>query len=271
MPILRREILNQVFAPRRVLLTRLVLYYLPRIRELTRPWASANYALSRLRNQGRIVPELVNGTNWYHLPNVASTKLEDARRNKVPVHDSWLRAQGRGGKHAEALWRKAFADAKWLVDLTSRRIVCPIRDDPDAPHTDDHEIDVYADKLPERLIIGAEVKHGFSEGWIDPDVVIDWKLTESMRALRHHFKAMTAVNVRPILLAPFVDPSFYVFQNKHRGLHARYLYSIFHPADARLAESVREHFKIGHVWAKAEPPANFHAFVARVPSLLANQ
>jgi hypothetical protein len=52
------------------------------------------------------------------------------------------------------------------------------------------------------------VKNGPGEGWIGPDVVRDWKLSTAQRRIRHHFTAMAAGGLTPMLAAPFVDPSF---------------------------------------------------------------
>src|SRR5437588_11118063 len=72
----------------------------------------------------------------------------------------------------------------------------------------------------------------------------------------------------PILLAPIVDRSFYAFQERRGGLHAQYLYHVFDPRDAAIAAQVKEVFRLGHVWAGADPPRNFELFVRRVPELV---
>jgi hypothetical protein len=49
----------------------------------------------------------------------------------------------------------------------------------------------------------------------------------------HHFEAMDEMNLVPMLAAPFVDPSFYPFQARHGGVHARYLYTCSTPRTPR--------------------------------------
>jgi hypothetical protein len=103
---------------------------------------------------------------------------------------------------------------------------------------------------------------------VGPDVVRDFKLTKAQLNIQHHFEAMGSINLTPMLAAPFIDPSFYPFQARHDGVHAKYLSHVFNPADAGVAQSVKETFKIGHVWAQDEPPGNFERFVVRLPDLI---
>lgn len=79
---------------------------------------------------------------------------------------------------------------------------------------------------------------------------------------------MSTLGMTPMLAAPFVDPSFYPFQARHDGIHAKYLWNVFHPSDAAVAQTVKEVFRIGHVWAKEEAPDNFERFVARLPDMI---
>jgi hypothetical protein len=106
------------------------------------------------------------------------------------------------------------------------------------------------------------------EGWIGPDVVRDWKLTRAQRGIRHHFSAMHSLGLTPMLAAPYIDPSFYHFQTQFDGVHARYLYQVFDPHDAGIAQSIKEVFRIGHVWAEHDPPNALVQFVRRLPQII---
>lgn len=262
--LVRREVLRQVIAPLRVISARMMLYYVAR-RGFTRPWVSVRNAVASLAETGALVPEEIDGVLWYHLPRVKRDKLNEARGRKVPVYDAWDECLGRGGAHAEELWRIAFRQAGWVVPVKATLVRCP--DPAIATHAEDHEIDVFP-SLPRRYAVACKVKNGPGEGWVGPDVVRDFKLTKAQLNIQHHFEAMGSINLTPMLAAPFVDPSFYPFQARHDGVHAKYLYHVFNPADAGVAQSVKETFKIGHVWAQDEPPGNFERFVVRLPDLI---
>jgi hypothetical protein len=106
--LVRREVLRQVIAPLRVLATRMVLYYVPRTKGFTRPWISVRNGVASLRESNAIVGEEIDNVLWYHLPRVKRDKLDEARQRNVPVYTAWIKSLGRGGAHAEELWRAAF-------------------------------------------------------------------------------------------------------------------------------------------------------------------
>lgn len=263
--LVRREVLRQVIAPLRVIATRMVLYYVPRTKGFTRPWISVRNAVAGLRESGAIVGEEIDDVLWYHLPRVKRDKLDEARQRNIPVYAAWIKSLGRGGAHAEELWRAAFRGAGWIVPVKQTLVPCP--DPAKSTHKKDHEIDVFA-SLPAQYSVACEVRNGIGEGWVGPDVVRDFKLTKAQMNIRHHFEAMSSLGMTPMLAAPFVDPSFYPFQARHDGIHAKYLWNVFHPSDVAVAQTVKEVFRIGHVWASEEPPDNFGRFVARLPDMI---
>lgn len=267
-PLVRREVLRQVLAPARVLIPRLLLYYLPRYRDFTRPLMSVQNALTALEESGKIRVERHADAKWYRLPNVKPDRLEEAREVKVPLYEQWDRAHQRGGAQAEEVWRAAFRAEGWTVPTKAVHFPCPNPDDPDAAHRKSHEVDVYARHPESGVSVACEVKNGLGEGWLDPSIVADWKLNRQEKTVRHHFASMPALGMVPMLAAPLVDPSFYAFQSKYGGVHARYLYHVFDPSDADLAAAVKEHFRLGHVWAEPDPPDNLRKFVRRLPALL---
>lgn len=266
--LVRREVLRQVLAPDRVVISRLVLYYLTKRLDFQRPWMSAKNALYRLANEERIVSEDIDGTKWYRLPRVSRAKLDAALETKPPLYDAWTHALQASGSHAEDLWRQAFRDEGWVVPIGNPRLLCPLPDDPEGAHSSEHELDVWATYPARGYTVACEVKNRANEGWIDPDVVSEARRNRSMASIRHHFRSMAAIGLTPMLAAPFVDPSFYAFQATYQGVHARYLYHVFAPEYAATAERVKAEFRIGHVWASEGPPPNFRKFVRRLPPLL---
>jgi hypothetical protein len=203
--LVRREVLRQVYAPLRVISVRLMLYYIPQYKGFDRPWVSVRNAVAELRNSGAIVPEKVGDENWYHLPRAKPEKLQLARETKPPVYNAWSTALRRGG-HAEVLWRAAFEAEGWVVPDKAVKVLCP--DPPPTLHTERHEIDVFA-ILPGLYTVACEVKNGPSEGWVDPELPSEVKLTKQQHMVLHHFEAMDEMGFVPMLAAPFVDPSFY--------------------------------------------------------------
>jgi len=242
-----------------------MLYYIPHYKGFDRPWISVRNAVTALRNSGAIVPEKASDENWYHLPRTKPEKLQLARETKPPVYNAWSNALSRGGGHAEVLWRAAFEAEGWVVPDKAVQVLCP--DSSRALHTERHEIDVYA-TLGGSYTVACEVKNGPAEGWVDPELPSDVKLTKQQRMVLHHFEAMNKMGLVPMLAAPFVDPSFYRFQARHGGVHARYLYHVFDPRDAEVAAAVKDTFRIGHVWAESSPPQNFRLFVRRLPEMI---
>jgi hypothetical protein len=58
---------------------------------------------------------------------------------------------------------------------------------------------------------------------------------------------MDQMSLVPRLAAPFVDPSFYRFEARHGGVHARYLYHVFAPRGRRGNGDREGDVHIGHV------------------------
>jgi hypothetical protein len=129
--LVRREVLRQVYAPRRVLAARLMLYYIPHYKEFDRPWISVRNAINELSGRGAIVAEKVGRAEWYHLPRVKPEKLQWARETKPPVYNAWSDALNRGGgRQAEMLWRAAFEAEGWVVPNKGVQVRCPTRPRP---------------------------------------------------------------------------------------------------------------------------------------------
>ena len=263
--LVRREVLRQVYVPLRVIAARLMLYYIPHYKGFDRPWISVRNAVAALRDSGAIMPEKVGDENWYHLPRTKPEKLQLARETQPPVYNAWSNVLPRGGGHAEVLWRLAFEAEGWVVPDKAVQVRCPHSSR--ALHAERHEIDVYA-TLGRSYTVACEVKNGAAEGWVDPELPSEVKLTKQQHMVLHHFEAMNELGLVPMLAAPFVDPSFYRFQARHGGVHARYLYHVFDPRDAKVAAAVKETFRIGHVWAEPSPPQNFRLFVRRLPQMI---
>jgi hypothetical protein len=242
-----------------------MLYYIPHYRGFDRPWISVRNAVHGLSESGAIVAEKVGGAEWYHLPRVRPEKLQVARETKPPVYNAWSGALSRGGGQAEVLWRAAFEAEGWAVPDKAVLVACP--DSSRALHIKRHEIDVFA-TLGGSYTVACEVKNGPGEGWVDPELPSEGKLSKQQQMVLHHFEAMDEIDFVPMLAAPYVDPSFYSFQARHGGVHARYLYHVFDPRDAGVAAAVKKTFHIGHVWAEPSPPQNFQAFVRRLPKMI---
>jgi hypothetical protein len=242
-----------------------MLYYIPHYKDFDRPWISVRNAINELSERGAIVAEKVGGAEWYHLPRVKPEKLQLARETKPPIYNAWSEALNRGGGHAEVLWRAAFEAEGWVVPDKAVRVRCP--DSSQALHTERHEIDVSA-TLGGSYAVACEVKNGPGEGWVDPELPSEGKLSRQQQMVLHHFQAMDEMDLVPMLAAPYVDPSFYPFQARYGGIHARYLYHVFDPRNAEVAAAVKETFHIGHVWAEPSPPQNFQAFVRRLPEMI---
>ena len=112
-------------------------------------------------------------------------------------------------------------------------------------------------------IVACEVQNGPGEGWVDPQLPSEEKLTKQQHMVLHRFEAMVQMSLAPMLAAPFVDPSFYRFQARDGGAHARYLYHVRPPG--RRGSSDREG-DISHRPPVGEALAqNLGLFVRRLP------
>lgn len=233
--------------------------------------AKFNTARDKLEDEDLVTERPAGDAKWYRLPHVKPGKLDKARATKPPLFAEWTQALQRAGHHAEELWRQAFRAAGWTVPNGPVRIDCPLPDDEEGAHSEEHEIDVFATRPGLPWQVACEVKNGYGEGWVDPSIVAEWKLTDPQRRIRHHFRAMHHQGMRPMLAAPYVDPSFYAFQRPYLGVHAKGLYHHLHPDDAPLAQRIRDHFRLGHTRADSDPPSNYRQFAERLPRILRDQ
>ena len=88
-------------------------------------------------------------------------------------------------------------------------------------------------------------KNVTSDVFIDPDKIE--RPTEIYWKLRGSFQFCSKTRVIPILIVPFIDGSFYCFDDKHKGLHCQTYLQLFNPENDDLRRAVKELLKFGNV------------------------
>lgn len=125
------------------------------------------------------------------------------------------------------------------------------------------EIDLLC--LKDGLKVGVEVKNR-REVILDPMVM---KRKDTLHAdVERHLTFIRQHGFIPILMAPFIDKSFYRFDDRHQGLHCQYLSVLIPPEEQDLVSEVKKELGFGWIKAVDSPPENIVKWVRKIPEMM---
>ena len=252
----RRWVADETAIYKRVLRLRAYLY-------VHIPWIETSDMIDYLLGSG-ILCSVSGNEGWLTLPEHMDVNGEfrgDHQREferRKEICDAWRDASQTLGYHAEEIIRKEFVDAGYAVQKVTFKLPARI------PSVERHiEIDAFC--LKDKWHLGVEVKNVTSDVFLDPDKIR--RKTAIYRAIDRHFDFCSTSNIIPVLIAPFIDGSFYCLDDRHKGLHCQTLLQFFNPENEELCNQIKEVLKFGNVRVVEEAPGNVKRWIRRIPQM----
>jgi hypothetical protein len=195
------------------------------------PWIETANMISYMKFNDLIcdVPEV---RSWLTIPEYLDNnghfidEVKDEFEIRKLVYDEWNEKSQSLGIYAEELVRRAFAEAGYSVRKAIFEVIHGLED----RRMGQIEIDAYCVK--ESLRLGVQVKNVTSEVFIDPNKIR--RPTEIYLELIRQFDYCSRNGIVPILISPFIEGSFYCFDDKYGGLHCQTLLQLFNPENETL-------------------------------------
>jgi hypothetical protein len=199
------------------------------------------------------LPEFLDNTG--HIVETAKEEFQ----LKLNIYNEWVDKSQELGFYMEDLVKHAFLDAGYSVQKVTFQTPADLLN-PEGGHV---EIDALCVK--ERWHLGVQVKNVTSEVFIDPDKI--GRKTEIYKRLEKQFQFCSRNELTPILFSPFIDGSFYCFDDQHKGLHCQTFLQLFNPENGELCRNVKEVLKFGNVRVVEELPPNTRSWIDRIPQM----
>jgi hypothetical protein len=178
---------------------------------------------------------------------------------KKQIHDAWVNASIDLGFYAERIYLEAFNKAGY----SPKKVELPI-----SPGSEEKvEIDVLGAK--DNCQIGAQVKNVISEVFHNPGMVRS--APAIYQEITQQFECCSNYGIIPILIAPFINGSFYCFTKKYNGLHCQTYLQLFDPGHESLCNAIKKTLKFGNVRTVTEAPDNVVDWISRIPKMWHNK
>jgi hypothetical protein len=230
---------DKLFLQRRIFRLRAYVYY-------KIPWMTSYDIMRRLIGEGDAVE--IPGS-WLVHPGAVErgTTIKDeymesfARKNNVV--DEWNKKSNAIGHHGETIIGDAFRDAGYVVTRNAM-----------LEHSSGKlQVDVLC-KKEGLLPLSVEVKNILSEVILDP--VIVGKPSALYSQIKEEFEIGSSKGMIPVLVAPFVDRSFYVSCDRHRGLFCQTYLQLLPPGEEELRDKVKQELHFGNLRVVSKAPEN---------------
>jgi hypothetical protein len=226
------------------------------------PWVETNDLVMSLLSGGEVclVP---SDKRWLTLCSCLNSEgqfkseYKDEFEKKQALFNEWVSVSQNIGYYAEDLVRHAFIDEGYAVQKVTYQFADPL--------SGTGAVEIDADCVKTGFHLGVQVKNVVSEVFIDPDKI---KVqTEIYKRLAREFEFCSKKGITPVLIAPFIDTSFYCFDDRHKGLHCQTLIQCLRPVDEDLCARIKEELKFGNLRAVNEVPQNVRDWIKRIPSM----
>jgi hypothetical protein len=253
---IERWIMEDVAIAIRVLRLRTCLY-------LKIPWIeTAN--MIRYMKFNDIICDVPGVRSWLTIPEyLENGQIVDGLRDEFEIrkliYDDWNEKSQSLGLYAEELVRTAFREAGYAVGKEVFQVFRGF----DNFGVGQVEIDAYCVK--DDLRLGVQVKNVTSEVFIDPNKI--GRPTEIYSELMRQFDYCSRNGIVPILISPFIEGSFYCFDDQHGGLHCQTYLQLFNPEDETLCTEIKEILRFGNVRVVNELPPNVTRWIANIPQM----
>lgn len=228
------------------------------------PWVETANMVQYLKFN-HLVCGVPDSKSWLTIPEYLDSGgqlidgVKDEFKARKMVYDEWNEKSQSLGIYAEELVRRAFADSGYSVRKAIFEVFHGIED----RGIGQVEIDAYCVK--DTLRLGVQVKNGTSEVFIDPNKIR--RPTEIYSELIRQFDYCSRNAIVPILISPFIEGSFYCFDDQHRGLHCQTFLQLFNPENETLCKQIREILKFGNVRVVTELPPNVTRWIDNIPNM----
>ena len=209
---------------------------------------------------------IVPGNNqWITIRDYVGTngKLLDEYQQifeqKKQIYDKWVNASLSLGYFADLIYLDAFKKAGY----SAKKVRLPL-----SPGSKEVvEIDVYAVKDKWRL--GVQVKNIISEVFHNPNMVRNAPII--YQEITRQFKYCSKNGIIPILIAPFINGSFYCFTQRYKGLFCQTYLQLFDLGREELLNAIKNTLNFGNVRVVTEAPKHVVNWIDRIPKMWNNK
>lgn len=200
--------------------------------------------------QERSIVTVPENKSWIALPsafNPDGTLDQQAStifQRQKQIHQDWADAMTSvGGLHFERLFRRDIPNqAIWLnqggLNLTD--------------HTQKINIDAFSPS--HNLTI--ELKNQLSDVFHAPTLTSSKHWTKDIRKIDRVFKWARRFGFTPVLVAPFIDATFYGYQSTYNGFSMSTLFQILPPQYANLVSDIKQVFRFSQIIASEQLPSH---------------
>lgn len=227
------------------------------------PWIETSDLINAMLGS-RSVCEVPSNRKWLTLCEHLSSSgqfLDDHKEEfekREKIYNQWVSVSKNLGMYAETLVRKAFLDSGYSVSKTTFQYSSGL---PEVYQS----VEIDADCIKPGWHLGVQVKNVVSDVIIDPNKI--QHKSNLYKRLAKQFEFCSKNGITPILVAPFIDGSFYCFDDSHKGLHCQTLVQFFSPENEELCNDVKKVLKFGNVRVVEEVPITVKSWIARVPDM----
>lgn len=198
-------------------------------------WSKTHYAIKELLKNG----EIIKYNGWLVVKNVfdelEEQEIKRIYKRKKKIYDAWNDAARNGGYLLEDMVRDYLNSKGINVKKKSRRW-----------RGRKIKIDVYNPKF------AIEVKNVFSDEFVNPEAIK--KPNEDHKQIERLFKYCKSRGIKPILIAPLIDNSFYYFVRKYNGLFCRSFIQVIPSCESELKQKIAKEFRIKNIRATNRLP-----------------
>ena len=252
---------KEITIPKRVLRLRASLY-------IKIPWIDTKDMVEYLLRRG-LLREVKDNELWLALPKYLDGEgqireaYEEEFRVKREIYNKWNEAASSAGYYVEDIFKEAFMDAGY----SCQKVVfdCPDGVLPDSSRK--VEIDIFCVK--EEWHLGVQVKNVTSDIFVNPNIIK--RPSERYESLVREFTFCSRNRIIPILIAPFIEGSFYVFDDLHKGLHCRTYFQILKPEHESLKNEIKGVLRFGNIRCLSEVTQHIRYWISRIPETWRNR
>lgn len=194
-----------------------------------------------LEDDGKLLPEYLTVYN-----------------QKKSMYNEWMAITEESGYYAEQVYKTAFEKAGYKVEQGKH---FPITDE----YQDHIQIDLLCRNTDLNLELGVQVKNTVGEVFHNPFMFK--KKSRIYYQLQKQFTYCFNKGIIPILIAPFINRSFYGFSNRYLGLHCQTYLQIIDPKYSKIADNIHNSLHFGSIRATQTAPKKVEQWVSKIPDI----
>jgi hypothetical protein len=173
---------------------------------------------------------------------------------KLHVFEEWARITQPSSYNAQEIYKIAFEEDNYTVEANKL-------------YTDKTGVTIQIDLLciKDDWKLGVQVKNITSEVFHNPYLTRYFSIAYS--DLERQFAYCHRNGIISILIAPFINNSFYDFVEGYQGLYCQTLLQIVNPEYSEISNAVKKTLRFGNILATDTAPDNVKSWIGKIPKI----